>query len=830
MRKKTWLLAILTFLFILTTVSSVVQGVHSQNAVQGLKKHPVILVHGIFSTADRWVDEAGGKTIYHVLQDNGYDMELVEMLAYYPGPGQEDGGADVILTSRLLMEQVSALSQKSVARGGPAQVDVVVHSLGGLITRYLLGQSTPDNQGTTYTSGSIGKFIDVATPHSGSDVVGIFHDAMNGTSETIADTLVNIPIAKDIVKEAVNRFLYLALEDLAEGLNLPDPTATAVIQLDPNSVFLRNLNQPGNHRSDVDYSLLYGDVNINLEWRIFDIPVLSEEVASVGDLLVSRENASSIPHLGSRNGPNPSNYHVYGFPAPIYVRIQPKLFDTGLDIPNIDDVIEQVEPVWHSGLLTNPTVNAQILRILESDTPPPPLTQPTVPRPTPASAGTGGTSTVLLLDISGSMGDTWRGGVKMNSAKNAASDVVAMMEQESQQGGAFHNVGIATFSSGAWLDQPLTTSYAQVQSIIAGLMPTNGTNMGAGLEVANQALQASNAGDGRVIILLSDGLVNEGMSSSMILSGPVQDAVNAGTCIYTIGFGEPGDLDEDLLRRIADASGCGEYYYASDAHQLGNIYIRLRHESTGEVIAAIEGEVAQGNTTPPEPIQVPASKEELNITLSWPGSALDLIVTDPNGKHVDMLYQGASLATYGRFIYLIVKNPPPGIWKLAVFGKDVPEGVIDYNAIASVRGQRVIPPPRFEDQSITIIVVTFLAALLLALFALAMRRSSSGGRPSPVSGGARVAIRQGHGPGGWIGFRRGVLGIGRDPRNELTLHDDEVSRMHAQIRQEHGQYVIYDLNSSNGTKVNGRAITKSPLNNGDEIRVGHTVLVFNSSN
>lgn len=456
------------------------------------------------------------------------------------------------------------------------------------------------------------------------------------------------------------------------------------------------------------------------------------------------------------------------------------------------------------------------------------------PTPTPSSgknpAKSSSTSTVLLLDISGSMGTAWRGGVKMESAKNAASDVVAMMEQENQQGGAVHNVGIATFSSGAWLDQPLTTSYAQVQSIITGLMPTNGTNMGAGLEVANQALQASNADDGKVMILLSDGLVNEGMNSSMILSGPVQDAVNAGTCIYTIGFGEPGDLDEDLLRRIAGASGCGEYYYASDAYQLGNIYIRLRHESTGEVIAEIEGEVAQGGTTPPEPIQVPASKEELNITLSWPGSALDLIVTDPKGKPVDMLYQGASLVTYGRFVYLIVKNPPPGIWNLSVFGKDVPEGIIDYDAIASVRGQRVIPPPRFEDQSITIIAVTFMAALLLALFALAMRRSSGGGRSSPGKGGAGVAVRQGHGPSGWIGFRRGVLGIGRDPRNELTLHDDEVSRMHAQIRQEHGQYVIYDLNSSNGTKVNGKAITKIPLNSGDEIIVGNTVLIFNSSN
>jgi signal transduction histidine kinase/pSer/pThr/pTyr-binding forkhead associated (FHA) protein len=70
------------------------------------------------------------------------------------------------------------------------------------------------------------------------------------------------------------------------------------------------------------------------------------------------------------------------------------------------------------------------------------------------------------------------------------------------------------------------------------------------------------------------------------------------------------------------------------------------------------------------------------------------------------------------------------------------------------------------------------------------------------------------------------VGVGRDPANEIQLHDTEVSRRHAEIRGEEGRYVLVDLDSSNGTFVNNDRIVRRALEDSDEIRIGSSVLLF----
>lgn len=66
--------------------------------------------------------------------------------------------------------------------------------------------------------------------------------------------------------------------------------------------------------------------------------------------------------------------------------------------------------------------------------------------------------------------------------------------------------------------------------------------------------------------------------------------------------------------------------------------------------------------------------------------------------------------------------------------------------------------------------------------------------------------------------------IGRNPGTDITLLDDGISREHALILwdEDSGRFSIEDLQSTNGTKVNGKRVRSATLEEGDEIHIGHT--------
>jgi pSer/pThr/pTyr-binding forkhead associated (FHA) protein len=72
------------------------------------------------------------------------------------------------------------------------------------------------------------------------------------------------------------------------------------------------------------------------------------------------------------------------------------------------------------------------------------------------------------------------------------------------------------------------------------------------------------------------------------------------------------------------------------------------------------------------------------------------------------------------------------------------------------------------------------------------------------------------------------LTIGREEGNPIQLNDDRVSRFHLKIQEDEGKLVLTDLQSTNGTKVNGESVQVWVLRPGDVIAVGRTLLVFGS--
>lgn len=68
--------------------------------------------------------------------------------------------------------------------------------------------------------------------------------------------------------------------------------------------------------------------------------------------------------------------------------------------------------------------------------------------------------------------------------------------------------------------------------------------------------------------------------------------------------------------------------------------------------------------------------------------------------------------------------------------------------------------------------------------------------------------------------------IGRSRESDIRVSDPNVSRQHAEIRQEGSTYWVVDLGSTNGTSVNGRALKRAKLDDADRITLGSTELVF----
>ncbi|MQA62390.1 MAG: FHA domain-containing protein [Actinophytocola sp.] len=94
-------------------------------------------------------------------------------------------------------------------------------------------------------------------------------------------------------------------------------------------------------------------------------------------------------------------------------------------------------------------------------------------------------------------------------------------------------------------------------------------------------------------------------------------------------------------------------------------------------------------------------------------------------------------------------------------------------------------------------------------------------------GSAMLVVNRGPRAGQQIHLNRSHLKLGRSATCDIVLDDATVSRQHAEINRESGQYVVTDAGSLNGTYVNRSLVDRSAvLNDGDELRIGIFRLIF----
>lgn len=108
------------------------------------------------------------------------------------------------------------------------------------------------------------------------------------------------------------------------------------------------------------------------------------------------------------------------------------------------------------------------------------------------------------------------------------------------------------------------------------------------------------------------------------------------------------------------------------------------------------------------------------------------------------------------------------------------------------------------------------------------------GRPAPAQATSTFQVANAGAPasrlqliasnGKTFDIPEGSSTIGRSPDNTIVLDTPDVSRRHARLERSGHHLRIYDLNSTNGTRINGEAVHISDIEEGDEIRIGSEVL------
>jgi Ca-activated chloride channel family protein len=173
---------------------------------------------------------------------------------------------------------------------------------------------------------------------------------------------------------------------------------------------------------------------------------------------------------------------------------------------------------------------------------------------------------------------------RLEAAKRVATEFIVERPND--------NIGLVVFAGESFTQCPLTTDHAVLVNLFSGIkygIIEDGTAIGMGLANAVSRIKDSKA-KSKVIILLTDGSNNAGEIAPLTAA---EIAKTFGVRVYTIGVGTRGmarypiqtpvgiryqdmpvDIDEDMLRQIANMTG-GRYFRATDNENLKAIYTEI---------------------------------------------------------------------------------------------------------------------------------------------------------------------------------------------------------------------------------------------------------------
>jgi hypothetical protein len=147
-----------------------------------------------------------------------------------------------------------------------------------------------------------------------------------------------------------------------------------------------------------------------------------------------------------------------------------------------------------------------------------------------------------------------------------------------------------------------------------------------------------------------------------------------------------------------------------------------------------------------------------------------------------------------------------------------PEGMPDLSALPAPEPKAPLAPPVAAPAGVPAATDTGDVAMTTAI-------ARTPAAPAAPSFG-HLLVREGKAPAYDFELKHKVTVIGRGTDTDVRLTDHAVSRRHAEVRVANGSTMLNDLQSTNGTTVNGLAVTTTALADGDEIKLGETVLTY----
>jgi pimeloyl-ACP methyl ester carboxylesterase len=310
--------------------------------------HPVIFVHGLGGHWTDW-EEGGNKDIYFkTLKAEPYNYPAEVLYAYHysdadGNPETYDNQGDVVKIAQGLSKGengepglVDKMADLYYTGCQVDCVDLVGFSLGGIVIRQYLNEHPDDHK--------VRKAITIASPHEGSFWMG-WYQSIN-----------TIPFIGQKLQESLRDAFYEVFNFwLNKGQEPPlDPENPAPQQLAPQSTFLLGLNKLGASPQDIDYNVLYGDIDFLLHQKIFFLDVSRK--MSLGDGVMTAQSATAIPvnDVMKRGFTDPSVFDVT-----INLAKSDDEFEYSLDVLGLADT-----KYWHGNLINQPEVVEEVMNIL----------------------------------------------------------------------------------------------------------------------------------------------------------------------------------------------------------------------------------------------------------------------------------------------------------------------------------------------------------------------------------------------------------------------------------------------------------------------------------